>query len=79
MNLRRLSAYRKPRSRLGRLMLNEEPNQDNEPSRSDIEVGVPKREEAPRVLKALVVAAQRTIEKSRPLIAKIDELLGKHW
>lgn len=34
-------------------------------------------EEASRVLKVLIVAAQRTIEKSRPLIAKIDELLGK--
>jgi hypothetical protein len=37
----------------------------------------PRREEAPRVLKALIVAAQRTIEKSRPLIAQIDELLTK--
>jgi hypothetical protein len=62
MNLRRLSAYRKPRSRLGRLVLDGE---DNKPSRSDIELGVAKREEAPRVLKALLIAAQRTIEKSR--------------
>jgi hypothetical protein len=78
MNLRRLSAYRKPGSRLGRLVLDGDTNQDNEPSRSDVELGVPKREEAPHVLKTLIVAAQRTIEKSRPLIAKIDELLGKH-
>jgi hypothetical protein len=37
----------------------------------------PTHEEAPRVLKALIVAAQRTIEKSRPLIAEIDERLTK--
>jgi hypothetical protein len=65
MNLRRLSAYRKPRSRLGRLVLDEDTNHDNKQSRSDIELWVAKREEAPRVLKALLIAAQRTIEKSR--------------
>jgi len=44
---------------------------------SGIDIVAPRREETPRVLKALVVAAQRTIEKSRPLIAEIDELLTK--
>jgi hypothetical protein len=38
---------------------------------------VPKREEAPRVLTALIAATEQTIEKSRALIAKIDELLTK--
>jgi hypothetical protein len=44
---------------------------------SGIDIVAPRREEAPRVLKALIVAAQRTIDKSRPLIARIDELLTK--
>jgi hypothetical protein len=44
---------------------------------SAIDIVEPRREEAPRVLKALIVAAQRTIDKSRPLIARIDELLTK--
>jgi len=38
---------------------------------------VPKREEGPRVLAALIAAAQRTIEKSRPVIAEVDEILAK--
>jgi hypothetical protein len=44
---------------------------------SGIDIVAPRCEEAPSVLKALIVAAQRTIEKSRPLIAEIDELLTK--
>jgi hypothetical protein len=39
--------------------------------------GVPRREEAPRVLTALIAATEQTIEKSRALIGKINELLTK--
>lgn len=44
---------------------------------SETELAVPKREEVPRVLAALVAAAQRAIEKSHPVIAKMDEILAK--
>jgi hypothetical protein len=67
MKLRRLSAHRDPSLRLGSRVLDGDINRKNSLS----------PEEASRVLKVLIVAAQRTIEKSRPLIAKIDELLGK--
>ncbi len=77
INLRRLSAYRKPGSRLGRLMPDGNTNRDNEPSRSDIELADPKGEETPRVLNELIAAAQRTIEESRMLAAKVKEILAK--
>ena len=67
MKLRRLSAYRDPSLRLGSRVLDGDTNRKNSLS----------PEQAPRVLKALIVEAQRTIEKSRHLIAKISELLGK--
>jgi hypothetical protein len=67
MKLRRLSAYRNPSLRVGSRALDGDINGKDSLS----------PEEASRVLKVLIVAAQRTIEKSRPLIAKIDELLGK--
>jgi hypothetical protein len=67
MKLRRLSADRNPSLRLGSRVVDGDTNRKNSLS----------PEEASRVLKVLIVAAQRTIEKSRRLIAKIDELLGK--
>jgi hypothetical protein len=77
VNLRRLPAYRDPTLRLGRPVLDADTNRESPLSRSAIELAARKREEAPRVLKALIVAAQRTIEKSRALIAKVDEILAK--
>ena len=38
---------------------------------------VPRCEDTPRVLTALIAATEQTIEKSRALIAKINELLTK--
>jgi hypothetical protein len=52
-------------------------DRDDEPSRSDIEHAAPNPEEAPRVLNTLVAAAQRTIEESRTLIAKMNGILAK--
>jgi hypothetical protein len=49
-------------------VLDGDTNRDNKPS----------REEAPRVLNALIAATQRTIEESRMLIAKVNEILAKH-
>jgi hemoglobin-like flavoprotein len=45
---------------------------------SETEIAVQKREEAPRLLTALIAAAQRAIENSRPVIATVDEILAKH-
>jgi hypothetical protein len=38
---------------------------------------MPRPEEAPRVLTALIAATEQTIEKSRALIAKTNDLLRK--
>jgi hypothetical protein len=38
---------------------------------------IPRPEDTPRVLAALIAATQQTIEKSRAQIAKIEELLTK--
>jgi hypothetical protein len=38
---------------------------------------VPRPEEAPRVLTALIAVTDQTIEKSRALIVKINELLRR--
>jgi hypothetical protein len=67
MKLRRLSAYRDPSLRLGSRVLDGDANRKNSLS----------PEEAPRVLTALILAAQQTIEKSRPLIVKMNKLLRK--
>jgi hypothetical protein len=77
MKLRRLSARRKPRSRLERLVAEGDTSRDDEPSRNDIELAVPTPEEAPRVLNSLIAATQRSIEESRRLIAKVNEILTK--
>jgi hypothetical protein len=77
INLHRLSAYPKQRSRLGRLVLDGNTNRNNESTRSDIELAVPKPEEAPRVLNELIAAAQRSIEETRMLTAKVKEILAK--
>jgi hypothetical protein len=73
-NWRRLSGNRKPSSRLGRPVVEEDTKRDDERSHSDIEFAVPKPEETPRVLNALIAAAQRTIKESRRLIAKVKIL-----
>jgi hypothetical protein len=79
MNLRRLFVYRKRKPRLP-LGQDGDTGRHNEPSRndSDIELAVPKREEAPRVLNKLIAAAEHSIEQSRILIAKVNEILAKH-
>jgi hypothetical protein len=74
INSRRSFAYRDPRPRLGRLVLDRytyRKNASGEPT-------VPRGEESGRALNALIARAQETIEQSRALIGKIDELLAKH-
>lgn len=75
MNSRRLSAYRDPSSRLGRLVLDEHTYREH--ARHCREHAVTRGEESRRVLKALIVGTQKIIEQSRALIAKIDEILAK--
>jgi hypothetical protein len=64
MNWRRLSRYRASYRK-------------NALPGSETEIAVPRSEEGPRVLTGLITATQRTIDQSRALIAKIDELLTK--
>jgi hypothetical protein len=52
-------------------------NRNNESTRSDIELAVPKPEEAPRVLNELIAAAQRSIEETRMVTAKVKEIFAK--
>ena len=73
MTWRRLSGYRDPS-----LRGDGNTNRTRALDCSETEIAVQKREEVPRVLTALIAAAQQAIEKSRPVIATVDEILAKH-
>jgi len=75
LNSRRFSAYRDRGSRLRHRVPDGYTYRKN--ALHCTEAAVARGEESGRVLKVLIAIAQDTIEESRALIAKIDEILTK--
>ena len=74
MNSRRLSTYRDPSSRLGRVVLHADTNRKDAWHCSETKRAAAKGEELQRV-NVLVAKAQESIEASRALISKLDAIL----